>query len=99
MLRYAVVEISGRQYKVLPEKDFLVDFLGEVKTYETDKILLEVNDGKIEIGSPYLKQKLKFDVLGVVRGKKLRVATYKAKANTRRVKGSRNIYSRLKLAQ
>lgn len=97
MFNYAVVEIAGRQYKIEPGSELLVNHLGEVKTFECDKVLLLSEGDKISVGSPYLKEKLKFEVIDTVRGKKIRVATYKAKANTRKVKGSRSINSRIKL--
>lgn len=97
MLTYAVVEISGRQYSINPGSLFPVDYLGDVKTFECDKVLLVAEDGKLEIGKPHLKQKLIFDVLGTKKEKKIRVATYKAKANTRKVHGERRIVSLIKL--
>ncbi len=97
MINYAVVEIAGRQYKVKSGQEFLVDFLGDTQSFESDRVLLISEDGKLELGQPYLKDKLKFQVLGSVRGSKIRVATYKAKANVRRVKGARATYSKVKL--
>lgn len=97
MLNYAVVEILGRQYKVAPESVLTVDFLGEVKKFECDKVLLEVKDGQLAIGTPFLKDKLTFQVVRSERGPKIRVATYKAKSNYRRVKGARSLSSIIKL--
>lgn len=97
MFKYAVVEIAGRQYKITPETSILVNFLGEIKTFECEKVLLKFEEEKLEIGKPYLKDKFLFEVEEKsIRGK-IRVATYKSKANTRRVKGSKPIYSRIKL--
>lgn len=96
-MNYIVVEIAGRQYKVNPGKPFLVDFLGDVKTFECDKVLLKSAGDKLEVGTPYLKEKAVFEVLESVRGEKIRVATYKAKANTRKVKGFRSLNSRVVL--
>ncbi len=96
MLKYAVVEIAGRQYKALPEQAFLVNFLGDVKSIDCD-VLMKVDGDKLEIGTPYLKEKLTFIVEADAVKEKLRVATYKSKANTRRVKGSRPKYSKIQL--
>lgn len=99
MLDYAVVQIQGRQYKVLPNRPFTVNSIGdEVKTIECDKVLMVSNDGKVDFGAPFLKEKLKFDVLSQERGPKIRVATYKAKANTRRVKGSKSFLTKIQLS-
>ncbi len=88
MLKYAVVEISGRQYLVKPDMKLSVDLLKEKETFEVDKILLIVDGDKVTIGSPFLKDKLKFKVLGSKRDPKIRVSTYKPKANYRKVKSS-----------
>lgn len=97
MLKYAVVEIAGRQYLAEPNKEFSVNNLGEVKNIECDKVLLMAEDSKIEVGKPYLKETLKFDVVGS-ENKKIRVAKFHAKANYRRVIGAKNTFSKVKLA-
>lgn len=97
MLRYAVVEIAGRQYKVAPDQEIIVDNLGDVKTLECDKVLMLTDEKSVNIGTPYLKDKLVFDVLATVRQPKIRVAKYHAKANTRRVRGSRRVVTHIKL--
>lgn len=99
MFTYAVVEIAGRQYKVEPGRELEVNFLGEAKTLTCDKVLMLVNGDKVEIGRPYLKELLQFEVVSSKRGRKIRVATYHAKANTRRVKGARIYTSTVKLAE
>lgn len=97
-MKYAVVEIAGRQYKISPDQLLLVNFLGDIKKFECDKVLLLADDKSLKIGKPYLKEKLSFEVVEQVRGKKIRVAKYHAKANTRKVTGSRATYSRIKLS-
>ncbi len=97
MLNYVIVEVSGKQYKIEPGKEYLVDLLETEKTFETDKILLESTNGNIKFGAPYLKKILKFEVLGSKSGDKIRVAKYSAKANYRKVKGSTPNFSRIKL--
>lgn len=89
MLSYAVCEISGKQYKVLPNIPFEVDLQeGDEKTIDA-KVLLLSEDGKIKVGTPYLKETLKLDRLGDTRGEKIRVAKFHAKANFRKVAGSK----------
>ncbi len=99
MLQYAIVEISGRQYKIEPGKNYKVDFLGEIKTFECDKVIAKNDDKGFTVGIPYLKDKLTFEVINASKEKKVRVATYKAKANTRKVRGSRRVLSSIKLAK
>src|SRR5579884_2942905 len=98
MIKYAVVEIAGRQYLVEPGKEILVNSLGDVKSLECDKVLLLADDKALNIGKPFLKDKLNFEVLEAVKGDKIRVAKYHAKANTRKVKGSRVLMSKIKIA-
>lgn len=97
MLEYAVCEIGGRQYLIKPNQVVEVDRLKAEGKIVIDKVLLTGENGQIKIGKPYLDMGLNFEVLGEVRKPKIRVATYKAKANYRRVKGARTLVSRIKL--
>lgn len=97
MFRYAIVAIAGRQYKISPDATFLVDYLGDQKSIECNQVLLKVEGDKLDLGKPFLNEKLIFDVIETIKSPKIRVATYKAKANTRKVKGARSLHSKLKL--
>lgn len=106
-MHYAILEIAGRQYMVKPGQVIEIDKLslrsddlklpGEEKILLVDKVLLMVDKDKVEVGSPYLKQTLNFEVLGNIKKTKIRVATYKAKANYRKVKGQRREITQIKL--
>lgn len=95
MFKYAICEIGGKQYKVLPNKPFEID-LRQVsdKKIEADVLLL-VEDGKLKLGKPHLKEKLSLTALENVASQKIRVAKYHAKANYRRVKGIRPKFTRV----
>ena len=95
-MKYAVVEIAGRQYLIHPNISFLVNHLGDKKEIGA-QVLLLANENQVELGMPYLKEKLNLNVLEVVKGKKIRVAKYHAKANTRKVRGSTPLFSRVQL--
>ena len=100
VMQYTVCEISGRQYMIKPGQVVEVDKLPEgMKKLAVDKVLLEAEEGKVEVGKPYLKKTLEFEVLGNVKKPKVRVATYKAKANYRRVVGQRREVSQIKLVE
>lgn len=88
MLNYAICEIGGKQYKVIPGKPLEVDFQGnkELKA----KVLVLSEDGKIKVGNPYLKETLTLKLVENLKGKKIRVAKFHAKANYRRVTGYRS---------
>lgn len=95
---FVIFQLGGRQYLARPRQILEVDKLpGNQKTLSVDKVLLEVSDSKVEIGKPYLQKTLNFEVLGNVKKEKIRVATYKAKANYRRVKGQKREMSRIRL--
>lgn len=59
-LMYAIVSIAGQQFKVEKDKKVFVHRLqGEVGSMmEFDKVMLIDDDGKIKIGSPFIKNAL-----------------------------------------
>lgn len=90
MLNYAVCEISGKQYKVIPGQTFAVSLLeGATSEIETNVLLLSEND-KLEIGHPYLKNKLTLKRIEDTKGPKIRISKFHAKANYRRTTGFRS---------
>mgnify|MGYP001619949812 FL=1 len=89
MFDFAICEIGGKQYRLIPNEPFLVDFLkGEEKKIEVP-LLLHSEGGKVKIGTPFLKEKLTLEVLETVKTNKIRVAKFHAKANYRKVSGMR----------
>lgn len=94
---YLIVDIAGKQFKVKKDQILEVPFLGELKSLECNKVLAISEKGKLELGSPYLKKTVNFEVLSSKPTKKIRVAIFKAKANYRRVNGSRSRVSLVKL--
>ncbi len=92
MKKYAIVKLSGKQFKVSEGDEFITNRLetDEDKTFTTDEVLLIKDGKKTKIGQPYIKDaEVKFKILNHFRSKKLRVAKYKAKSRYRRVKGHR----------
>jgi ribosomal protein L21 len=95
-----VCEIAGRQYVVTPGQILTVNHLKDVSDkLVVDKVLLETDGVKVEIGTPYLPKKLEFDVLGNTRGEKIRVSKFSAKANYRKVTGSRSHLTQIRLTE
>lgn len=97
MLNYAICEIGGKQYKVLPNLPFRVDYRGKVSKDTQAHVLLLVEDGKLQLGKPYLKEKLTLKFLESALGKKIRVSKFHAKANYRRTTGIRPKFTTLVL--
>ena len=87
MLSYAILEISGKQYKVIPNQSFEVGYLGEEIKNIVASVLLLAQGGKIKLGNPYLEEKLSLKVVEHTRGEKVRVSKFHAKANYRRNTG------------
>ncbi len=85
MLQYAICEIAGKQYKISPGQEIA---LTSPEKFET-KVLLLAEDGKLQVGKPYLDIKLPIEVTSKEKGRKTRVAKFHAKANYRKVRGSR----------
>lgn len=89
-MQYTVFELSGRQYLIKPGQSIEVDKIsGEEKTLSIDKVLLVRNEKGVEVGTPYLKEALKLEVLETIKKDKVRVAKFHAKANYRKVSGQR----------
>ncbi|OGH19112.1 MAG: 50S ribosomal protein L21 [Candidatus Levybacteria bacterium RIFCSPHIGHO2_02_FULL_37_13] len=92
-MEYAVVRIGGKQYKV--SKGDIIDVdKQDMKVNDQvvlDDVLLFVSDGKTKIGNPRVSDvKIKAKVLIQKKGKKIRVAKFKAKVRYRRVMGFRS---------
>lgn len=95
MLKYAICEILGKQYKVIPNREFEIDLLKEPSQGIKANVLLMVEDGKLKLGKPYLKEKLTLKRLENVSGEKIRVSKYHAKVNFRRVRGFRPKFTKV----
>lgn len=99
-MKYVVIKTSGRQYKVAEGDELEIDKIeGEKgKSITFEEVLLLVDEGKVKIGQPLVKgAKVKAKILDQVKGKKIRVATYKAKSRYRRVKGFRPLLTKIKI--
>ena len=97
-MKYAIVEISGRQFWIETGKYY--DFnripteLG--KKITLNRVLLLNNDGDILIGKPYLETvKIKGKILEHLRGKKTIVYKMRPKKKTRRKQGHRQDLTRV----
>ena len=97
---YAIIETCGKQYKVA-EGD--VVFFEKLDTEEGKKVtfsnvVLVSDEGKVEIGNPYVKgYKVEGKVVSHGKGKKIVVFKYKAKKNYRRKQGHRQPYTKVEI--
>jgi len=97
-MKYAIVEISGKQFWVETGKFY--DFnripteLG--KEITLNRVLLINNEGSVLIGQPYLENvKIQGKILEHLRGKKKIVYKMRSKKKTRRKQGHRQDLTRV----
>ena len=91
-MKYAIVEISGRQFWVETGKYYnfnrIPTELGQ--NIILNRVLLLNNEGKILIGKPYLNMvKIKGKVLEHLRGQKTLIYKMRPKKKTRKKQGHR----------
>lgn len=96
MAKFAVIRLSGHQYRVSEGQEILVDRLIDKKA--EPEVLLVVEDSKVKVGTPKVAgAKVAIKLLGEEKGKKIDVYKYKAKSRYRKHIGFRPIYTRVKI--
>lgn len=99
-MKYAIVESGGKQYKAVEGATIDVDLL-EVETGKSvvlDAVLLLVEDEKIQVGNPTIKDaKITTSVLDHVKGPKVVTFKYSPKKRIRVKTGHRQQYTRLQI--
>ena len=89
-MKYAVISISGSQFLVEEGQTLTVSSLNlkEKEKSSTDQVLLIVNDDKVEIGKPVIKNaSIEFEVIKNYQGKKVTTFRYKGKSRYRKTSG------------
>lgn len=97
---YAIIEACGRQYKVEEKATVYFEKLEEEegKKVTFDKVILVSDNGKVQVGDPYVKGvKVEGTVVSHGRGKKILVFKYKAKKNERKTRGHRQDYTKVEI--
>ena len=97
---YAIIESCGRQYKV--EEGMVVFFeklnVEEGKKVTFDNVMLVSDDGKVQVGNPYLTGvKVEGKVVSHGKHKKIIVFKMKAKKNERKKQGHRQPYTKVEI--
>ncbi len=99
-MKYAVVDIAGKQYKIEEGQELIVDRLEADGKTVFDKVLLVVDGDKAEVGSPEVSgAKIEAEVLENLKGEKIRVLKYKAKSRYRKVRGFRASQTKIKITK
>ena len=98
---YAIIEACGKQYKVAQGDVVFFEKLDaeEGKKVKFDNVILVSEDnGKVEVGNPYVKDaKVEGKVVSHGKAKKILVYKYKAKKNYRRTQGHRQPYTKVEI--
>lgn len=95
---YAIIETGGKQYKVAPGQEILVEKLdaAEGKAVELQNVLMINSDAKLTIGNPSITgAKVLATSKGMEKGEKLIVAKFKNKTRYFKKTGHRQPYTRL----
>ena len=97
---YAIIESCGRQYKVAEGDVVFFEKLDaeEGKNVTFDKVVLLSEEGKVQIGNPYVKGiSVEGKVVSHGKGKKIIVFKMKPKKNYRRKQGHRQPYTKVEI--
>jgi large subunit ribosomal protein L21 len=101
---YAIIEDSGRQFKVTSGDRIrldrpLTDQQGQQPEKLTlDRVLLVAGEGAPKIGAPLVSgAKVEAEVLGWVKGKKIDIQKYKRRKGYHRKQGHRQNYLEVKI--
>ena len=99
-MKYAVIAISGTQFKIEENKIITVDNLDakEGEKLSTDQVLLTVDGDKITVGTPTIKDAtVEYEVVKNYQGEKLKIFTYKSKSRYHKTKGFRHQLTDIKI--
>lgn len=91
-MKYAVVKLQGKQYKVEEGQELTIDRLPqeEKSALTISEVLMVVDGDTVSVGTPTVSSaQVKASVLSHSKAEKIRVATYKAKSRFRKVRGHR----------
>ena len=97
---YAIIESCGKQYKVAEGDVVFFEKLDTEagKKVSFDKVVLVSDDGKVQVGAPYVKGvKVEGKVVSHGKHKKIVVFKMKAKKNERKKQGHRQPYTKVEI--
>jgi len=102
-MKFAVIEIGGKQYKVSEGDLIKVEkFPTEYKTGDKitlDKVLLLDDEKETKIGTPYLTGKVTAEFVEEGRESKIRIRQFKSKSNYLKRIGHRQPYDKIKITK
>jgi large subunit ribosomal protein L21 len=99
-MNFAVIKAAGKQYKVVSGLVLEIDKIDGEKdsSIEFPEVLLLSNEKMVTVGEPTVKGALvKAVIVEQIKGEKVRVAKFKAKARFRRTNGFRALLTKIKI--
>lgn len=100
LMKYAIVEDGGKQYKAVEGGTIDVDhFASEIgEQLDLEKVLLVAEDDLVTVGTPLVEgAKVQATVVDQIKGRKILVFKYKPKKRYRVKSGHRQQYTRLRI--
>jgi large subunit ribosomal protein L21 len=95
----AVIASGGKQYLVKPDQILDLELVGDVKKLEFDALMV-IDGDKVSVGAPLVKgAKVSAEVIGEVKGDKLKIMRFKAKKRVKRLTGHRQHYTQVKISK
>lgn len=98
---YAIIDEGGRQHKVTGGDTILIDreVGADEKTVTFDRVLLVGGEGEPKIGTPVVAgATVTADVLGPVKGPKVRTVKYKRRKGYHKTIGHRQKYVKVRVS-
>jgi large subunit ribosomal protein L21 len=95
-MKYAVIELQGKQYRVQEGQKLVVDRFDQFKSDQeklmVDKVLLIRDQDEVKVGQPFVEgAKVTLSLVNQQKGPKIQVRQYKAKSRYRRQLGHRQL--------
>ena len=97
---FALIRVSGKQYRVQDGTELLVDRLpvDEGQTFDGAEVLMVGDGDDVQVGTPLVEgARVTATVVRHAKGRKIRVFKYKAKKNYRRRIGARAYQTLLRI--
>lgn len=97
---YAIVEIAGKQFKVVQDQKIFVNRLQSEEGSEVsfDTVMLKDNDGNVTVGKPYIEgANAKATVIKHLKGKKVLVFRKIRRKGFQTLNGHRDYLTQIKI--
>ncbi|MFH1824514.1 MAG: 50S ribosomal protein L21 [Candidatus Firestonebacteria bacterium] len=100
-MKYAIIGAGGKQYKVSEGDVVNIERIStKDKEYNFDKVLMAVDGENVKVGKPTLSDvKVTGEILGEVKGDKIRVFKYRKTEQYRKTIGHRQKYTKVKITK